>query len=319
MKAIIPIATFAAGFALPLFGSAGIKCRLATVDEGRALIAADDGYVERLTPTDLRLRMGREGATVADYKAFAADQVLPFSEWEAQTVSNAFDRVAGRLASAGFKNPLTNDVLIVMTTMREEFGAGGYTRGSTIYIGSKLVYQHHMMLDVILAHELFHVLSRQSPEFRRKMYSAIGFTICDEPGFSPEVREHIVSNPDVERYDCKGVFTIDGKPTEATVVLYLPDIKTPPKRFFRKIRAGIVPVSQPDRVLMAEDVPDFRDVVGRNTDYVFGAEECLADNFSYAVTMLDTPDAISSMKSPEILRRIISALKSDAEAVKKSK
>jgi hypothetical protein len=45
----------------------------------------------------------------------------------------------------------------------------------------------------------------------------------------------------------------------------------------------LLPVRTQDRFYFADDVPDFFNVVGRNTGYVIAAEECMADNFAYAM------------------------------------
>ena len=299
--------------ALSLSGAAKIGFHLATKTEGRILITADDTYISRSTPLDFRLRLGRDNLTAGDYKEFASHQLRDFSESDRLAISNAFARLNRRFAAVGFKSPLTNEVVLVKTTAREEFRSAGYTRGSVVYIRGDLPSNApDRKLDWLLAHEIFHVLSRQSPEFRRRMYEAIGFSICEEPKFSEEVRAHIVSNPDVERYDCKGVFTIDGKPTEATIVTYLPDVNCRPHDFFRKVRPAVVPISQPDRVLRTEEVPDFWKVVGNNTGYVIAVEERVADNFALALMIFDDPEAMAALPNPEIARKIIFALKSAA-------
>ena len=301
-------------------GAAEIGCHLATQAEGLVLITADDTFISSLTPLDFRLRLGRENATAGDYKEFASRQLRDFSESDRLAISNAFARLNRRFAAIGFKCPLTNDVVLVKTTMREEFRAAGYTRGSVVYLRAGLPSNaSDRELDWILAHEVFHVLSRQSPEFRRRMYEAFGFFLCEEPKFSEEVRAHIVTNPDVERYDCKGVFTIDGKPTEATIVTYLPDVNCRPRDFFRKVCPAVVPISQPDRVLRTEEVPDFWKVVGKNTGYVISAEECLADNFALALMVFDDPEAMSTLPNPEITRNIISVLKGEGKPLKNAK
>jgi hypothetical protein len=53
-------------------------------------------------------------------------------------------------------------------------------------------------------------------------------------------------------------------------------------------------------------VPDFWDVVGRNTDYVFAPEECLADNFAFAVVYgIDGRE----YKTPRLISDITALLK----------
>lgn len=283
----------------------------ATLEEGRALITSDDAHIKRLTKSDLEMRFPGKSADVKYYKKFAAGQVRAFSPRTETQLSNSFTRVGARLEKLGFVNPLTNDITVVLTTMKEEFGAAGYTRGSTIYLKDDLVeFAQPMRLDFLVTHELFHVLSRQSRDFRSKIYSVIGFTLCDEPAFTSEVRARLVANPDAERYDCKAVFTIDGKPVEATIVATY-DEEVPESYPFRyRMPAGVVPIAKPDRVIPVDEVPDFWKVVGRNTQYVIAAEECLAENFTLAVMFSDKEKSyLSRMPNSEIVKKIITILK----------
>lgn len=279
----------------------------ATLEEGRALITSDDAHIKRLTKSDLEMRFPGKSADVKYYKKFAAEQVRAFSPQTQAALSNSFTRVGARLEKLGFVNPLTNDITVVLTTMKEEFGAAGYTRGRTIYLREEFVeYFSPMKLDILVTHELFHVLSRHSRDFRSKIYSVIGFTLCDEPAFTPEVRSRLVANPDVERYDCKAVFTIGGKPVEATIVAtYDEEVSES-----LPLTAGVVSIAKPDRVIPVDEVPDFWKVVGRNTQYVIAAEECLAENFTMAVMFFDKEKSyLSRMPNPEIFKRIIAVLK----------
>ncbi len=67
----------------------------------------------------------------------------------------------------------------------------------------------------------------------------------------------------------------------------------------------LVPIDATDTNYDINTVPDFWEKVGRNTEYVFAPEECLADNFSYAITYgLDGKE----YKTPELIRKIITTL-----------
>ena len=286
----------------------------ATLEEGRALITSDDAHIKRLTKSDLEMRFPGKSPDVKYYKKFAAEQVRAFSPRTEMQLSNSFTRVGARLEKLGFVNPLTNDITVVLTTMKEEFNAAGYTRGSTIYLKDDLVeFAHPMRLDFLVTHELFHVLSRQSRDFRSQIYSVIGFTLCDEPAFTPEVRAQLVANPDAECYDCKAVFTIDGKPEEATIVATFDESVPASYPLRERMPAGVVLIAKPDRVIPVDEVPDFWKVVGRNTQYVIAAEECLAENFTLAV-MFSDKEYLSRMPNPEIVKKIITILKGKTSA-----
>ena len=55
-----------------------------------------------------------------------------------------------------------------------------------------------------------------------------------------------------------------------------------------------------------DDVPDFWDVVGRNTEYTEDPEEIMADNFACAILYLD--EGYDSFDNPEILQGVIDYL-----------
>jgi hypothetical protein len=59
-------------------------------------------------------------------------------------------------------------------------------------------------------------------------------------------------------------------------------------------------------IYRAEDVKDFLDVVGENTDYAEDPEEIVAENFSFAIMYPD--DGYREFKNPEILEGIVKYL-----------
>ena len=70
--------------------------------------------------------------------------------------------------------------------------------------------------------------------------------------------------------------------------------------------SGIVPLDGSE-IYRADEVEDFWDIVGRNTDYIEDPEEVMATNLAFAITHLD--DGYESFPSPEILDGIIEYLK----------
>ena len=193
--------------------------------------------------------------------------------------------------------------------MDNEGGAAGFTFGNTIYLSSFFVdilsslwqgkqppypadYNEYIYLiaPCILAHELFHCLSRKDAAFRQRFYSLIGFTVMDhEVEFGPKVRNLILANPDVERFDNWAEFTINGQKRRCTMVgVYETDYaevaKTDPgASFFDYSKCVLVPLDDPDTMIPAEQASDFYQIVGSNSDYLIAAEECIADNFGFMI------------------------------------
>lgn len=293
-----------------------IGYRLLDAKEGSELLLSNTQYYDKLTDENLRYRMQDKNADLNKYREFAAAQTRDFTEEEEKAIDDAISSIEERFEKIGFKWPIEDDILFVKTTMEEEPGAGGYTHKNQIYLGENVIekyafsdneeYRDHY--KAIVAHEISHVLTRNVPEFRKELYSLIGFSVDEkEPDFSDEVKAMILANPDVEAYDCHGQFTIDGKKTDATIVTKIIEPYEDGAVMLGSVEAALVPKDDPDHFVSIEDVPDFYDVVGRNTGYVIAAEECMADNFSYAVIYgLD-----HEYDDPEIIKGVLDIMSKD--------
>ena len=289
-----------------------IGYRFLDAEEGSRLLLSNSNYYDKLTTENLRYRMRDKDANLEKYREFAGSQVLDYTQEEKEAIADAIDFVESRFDEIGFEWPIEEDILFVRTTMKEEPGAGGYTHKNQIYLGGTIFdyafsdeESDRDFFKCIVAHEISHVLTRNDPQFREKLYSLIGFTVDDkEPDFSEEVFENILSNPDVEAYDCHGQFTIDGKKTDATIVTMITKPYEDGAVMLKSVEAALVPIDAPDHFVSVEDVPDFYDVVGRNTGYVIAAEECMADNFSYAIVYGTDHD----YEDPELIQGVLDFL-----------
>lgn len=160
----------------------------------------------------------------------------------------------------------------------------------------------------MLAHEAFHVLTRNNPDFRKKMYSIIGFNILPkEIEFPEELKERFISNPDVIRHDSYATFTINGEKKDCCMVIY----STRPYEggsFFQYLNIGLVPIDKNTCkaiekegkavVYSINEASDFYDRMGRNTQYIIDPEEVLADNFSLLLTGMT-----EGLPSPEVIQK----------------
>ena len=75
--------------------------------------------------------------------------------------------------------------------------------------------------------------------------------------------------------------------------------------FFDCYTAALVPTDGSDVYYLPEDAGNFWEVFGKNTEYVIDPEECLADNFSFAMTYgMEGQD----YKNPEIIQAVLDHL-----------
>lgn len=285
-----------------------ISYRFADAEEGIELRMENDNYFDNLTQNDLDYRTGKSGATLEDFKALAQKQGDTFTEEEKQAIADSIARIGARFKEIGFHYPSNSDIVFVKNKMGDEFGAAAYTQSNQIYLeGENLDFMKDIpkLLDGMIVHELFHVLSRNNPDLRQALYDVFGFTITEEPNFTPEIRAILGSNPDVEKFDSYAMFTINGKPTKAVVVTLLKKPYSDGQNLFDNFSTGIVPYDNPDKYYTIDEVSNFWDVFGENSAYVITTEEAIADNFTSAVIYgMDG----RTYKSPEIIQNILNVL-----------
>ena len=300
----------------------GLSYRYVDADEAARLLLDNRNYLDNLSQNDLNFRMQKLDATLEELEAFIAKQTQDFTDAEKARIDQAMERIRENCDAWGYVLPPMDDIVFAKTTMREECDADAYTHGTQIYLGEDLIkkdfdddpkLQAHF--DTIVAHELFHCLTRNHPDFRAAMYGILGFTVVDgDYEFAPEIRERMISNPDVEHHDSYTTFDINGTPTNCVALFTTgKPFEKEGDSFFDDMVTGLVPIDDMSTLYTSGDAANFWDVFGRNTDYVIDPEETLADNFSFTVIYgLDG----KKYKTPEIIQAIDMLLKSGFTAEK---
>lgn len=285
--------------------------RFADAAEGAELLLSNREYYESLNQSDLDYRMQKKGATLEELEAFAAEQIRDFTDTEKAGLAQAVADIEALCRERGYSLPYTDDIVFIKTTAREEEDSGGYTHGTQIYLNEQYVAlgsqpddpEIHTAYMQLIAHELFHCLTRNHPEFRRDMYAILGFTVVeDDYAFSKNIWDVIISNPDVEHHNSYAAFEINGESRDCTVVFTTTKpFDQPGDNFFDSRMTGLVPIDDMNTLYTSDEAANFWDVFGENTAYVIDPEETLADNFSFAVLFgtdgLDygTPELIAAI------------------------
>ncbi len=298
---------------------ASIAHRYASASEGTELLLSNDNYYAGFSQNDLDFRMQKKGATLDELKAFAAKQVLDFTDEEKALIDGCLAEMTNSLTDHGYALPPLDEITFVKTTMAEESGASGYTHGTTIFAESNMLdafisagegIETEAYLTEFLWHEIFHCLTRSNPDFRASMYELINFTVHDvDYTLPPSVMEYHISNPDVEHHDSSAIFSIDGKDVECFCdFVTTRHFEKKGDTFFDCNTTALVPVDGTDTYYTPEQAANFDDVFGTNTSYVVDPEECMADNFSYALTYGTEGKDGNGYESPEIIEGVIAYL-----------
>lgn len=291
-----------------------ITARFATVEEGKRLMRERTLFHNQISEQMLPFFLQKKGGILKEYIEYSEAQVMEFTPEEMQRVNDTMDWLEAQLEKHGLMLPDPGEITFVKSTCQETLGAAGYTSEGNIFLAQfvyKPQYYTDEMFRELVVHELSHCLSRQYPEYREALYSLIHFTLLDQDIEVPEeIWNQIIANPDVEHHNSCATFTINGEKKDCYLVFLTDSVfENPGDNFFSGMYSGIVPLDG-SRIYRVEEVEDFWDVVGRNTDYVEDPEEAMATNFAYAITNLD--HGFEGFANPEILEGIIDYLKGNA-------
>jgi len=296
---------------IPL-AAAAHDIELATIEQGRAVLGARDDFVARLSPFDRAARLrSAEAVSEEEYLAFARAAAREWSNDERSRLTNAFAAIEPKLTA--LLPELDAPILLVKTSGEEEGGAG-YTRAGAVMLPQALTDARE--LQRLLAHEIFHVVSRSEVELKRALYRAIGFEHCGEVALPPALAARKMTNPDAPVNEHCIEVQVDGASVWGMPILlarqerYDPTAGVP---FFGYLTLSMLLVERsggggaPPRVLERNGAPalvpfdrvsGLLEQVGRNTDYVIHAEEILASNFERLVL------GEAGAPSPEVLERM---------------
>lgn len=318
MKKIKIILTVAL-ISILLAGCSGKKHEISysymTAEECAKKLGSLDKYYSEISQKSLDFMTQKKDATVEEYRKYSMDQAQDFTDEEKALLDDVFANINKKMDDAGLEFPESLSITVAKTTMNEALGAAGYTHDTTVFLCGSFIddfidVEDRAKLIAMMTHEIFHCMTRQYPQFRKDMYSIINFTVNDEEFEIPNhVAEILIANPDVRAHDSYATFTINGEKKDCYLVFLSKDVfEKPGDTFFDNMYTGLVNIK--DGTLYSyEEAEDFYKVMGENTYYNEDPEECLATNFSYAVTYGMEGLTGEGYPTPEIIENIIEYLK----------
>ena len=274
-------------------------------------------YIQRLGPIE-RACEGEVGDTKSanPFSQAVASTVLPGLT---QTVPTCSPRLKQSSLSLLIKLPMPHGVVFVRTT---GLGEGNAPTLAPTQSSDRPSSSHTGSLPRVLAHELFHIASRQDKGWRDMMYATVGFVSIEEVALPQQLAARVITNPDAPRIDVAiKVQTDDGMVWVAPLLQSTADGYDAARggEFFAYLKLVWLEVArgerppqraelaQPPRLFDTKDLRGFHEQVGRNTGYIIHPEEILADNFAQLATR-------QTGRSPEVHQRLREALQRHAQS-----
>jgi len=304
-----PVERYAANGSRDVACSAeGTPLVFASFAQSRELLRHPDDWARQLSIFDMGAR--RRTLSPTSLQAFLEFAARAAREWtSAERV--AWRPIANQLRSATKGLDLRlRPVRVVKTTGDEEFGSSGYTREHAIMLtqnAAGLPATDRRRAFFLLAHELFHVVSRENPAYRDALYSLLGFDRFGAFEYPAELEERRLSNPDAFSYE--HALTVQTPLSNADVVpvnqsavpleeaIELPSIFAVLEIVLLsvdKVTGEVLRDGSGNLIAFNFGNTDWVPRMQRNSGFIIHPEEILADNFATLMEWRSTgilPDA----------------------------
>jgi hypothetical protein len=289
--ALAPQAVFAQEIAL-----AGSRLRFAGLDEAQAALGADDVWVQTTGNFQRAATLGVQGkVTAQQFRAGLAKAAQACTPEQQQRWRSAAASITPRLDA--LRIALPPSVMLVCTDGSDSANVP-YTRAAAVFLPRNLNLGPYSDAE-LLAHELFHVLTRHDPGLATRLYATLGFQAADALEWPAEWADARISNPDAPHH--RHFMRIDGPEGSVAVMPVLVARRTnlqPGETFFSVLDVRLLAVEpghegKPTRPIrrdgqlrweIAQASPQYLSRLGGNTAYVFHPEETAADNFAFLVS-----------------------------------
>lgn len=294
----------------------GTVVRFASAEEARGVLAGDDDWVQQTGELQRALLSGRAPPVAREaFRAAQAEAALPWPADAQARWQRALERIAPALDR--LRLPWPPELLLVHTSGRESADQP-HTRGHAVVLPSRFEQQGFSDAEV-LAHELWHVLSRYRPELATRLYALIGYEPVAELQWPLPWLPRRVANQDAPRLRHAMRLKIGGRDTWVMPVVLVAsgeEARAPGATLLDLMEPRLLEVvpgsggsltqarlqrGQPVWHTI-EATPSFLQRLGGNTDYTSHPDETIADNFMFLVSGRAVPN-------PALLGRIEAVLR----------
>ncbi len=258
------------------------------------LLARNDVFIDALSPFDRssRLKTSSE-VSQKQFLEFASKQAKDWTEDEMKIITEIVSGIDNKFNSYSLQLP--REIPLIKTTGLEE-GNAAYCRRNAIVIPETILF-HQDQLEDLLIHESFHVFSKNNLKIREKLYKIIGFTSCPELNFPRELLNQKITNPDAPLNNFYTELLTNNGFINVIPVLFSDEPYNTDRggEFFDYMQFKLLsvkiedecctPVYNGDQLALhgPNEVPDYFQKIGRNTEYIIHPEEVIAENFTMMI------------------------------------
>jgi len=271
----------------------GTELVFAGVEEAKKRLTTKDVYIKSLGPFDRSARL-KTDKTVSEkeFLEHVANQVRPWTVGEKVRIRAVFKSIMNRLGD--YDLDLPQKILLIKTTGKEEGGAA-YCRSNAIVLPQQMLIQQNAGLEKLLIHELCHILLSNNSKLKESLCRVINFKKCNDIELPEKLREVKITNPDGIKNNHYVEVEYENAVSQVVPIIYSSSPKydvTKGGEFFRYLKINLLAIEKEDGMwrykrdengepvlFELQDVPDYYNKIGSNTNYVIHPDEILAENF----------------------------------------
>jgi len=269
----------------------------ASATEGKKILTKEDSFLLGLSVFDrsARLQTSKE-VNLKEFKTFIAEQTLDWTATDKEKINNAMIRI--NLAFSEYSLSFPKEIILIKTTGREEGGAAYCRDNNVIVLPLNIInnYSKDRLYDLIL-HELFHIFTRNNKNTQEALYAVLSFKKSNDLRLPNDLFQKKITNPDAVLNNYYFSAKVNGNEYKLMPIL-LSSSNYDERRggkFFDYLKLyfiavkedtdATVPLTENDELVLftPNQVPDYSNLIGKNTDYIIHPEEVLADNFVFLI------------------------------------
>ena len=257
------------------------------------MLSKEDQFTRNWSRFDIDSRLQKEDGTKEELLQYISSQASEWTNEEKIKLNSIIEEIDKIILKQGFKLPIPDEVFLVKTTAKEEVNSDGYTRQNFIVLREDVGSWPDNQIKNTIIHELFHILTRNNSGFKKKLYQIIGFKLINDISFPENLKDLKITNPDSPIVDSYIELIKDDEPIECAMIIYSKE-KYTGGDFFKYLNVGFLKLKgdtlkeidyqKGEPVIFTfDEVTDFFEQIGKNTQYIIQPEEIMAVNFTFAV------------------------------------
>ncbi len=300
---------------LPVYAYARTTFEFMDQSAAARTLSADDAYIR--ATADLERQAKARSAHPVNKTAYAKIVGSKAKDWSTaerarvEAVLPALEKFIGQLA---WDIPPTMHFIRADAALEDNLP---HTRGTAIVLPDSVFSMPRPVFASMLAHEVFHILTRHNDKFKEQSYRHIGFQLCETVRIHPKIEQLKITNPDTPLSQHTIAVTYQGRKVDALPFIGFESLSIDATTGFidkLAVRWLIVQRQNNHCYLDSDDLnsqstpPQYleglAENIGKNTGYLFHAEEVLAENFAALFMSGIGGKPIHTYPSPEILNSL---------------